>query len=308
MDNTDRLIQLKRATERARTVKAAIERAKPYREALEQKIKALKESLLIEDQDVADLKGVNISTLLLTIRGKLGEHKEQQETEALAIRLKLSESEKELADVISRIDGLCEEHKSLSGSEAEYEQLYELRKQRLIREGNDNSRIAAELSENISRVKKQLTAADEALKAGEKTVKALDYVIENLKKAEEINDYGTPRGVLSEDKYDYLDMAAQYADKAKQFFDSFKAETAGVEAMQDSSANIGFLVADILFENVIPNWYTEGKIDRAKTRIAVIRSEIFCDVLQLRQLSGEAQSALNGLETRLDALVLGAAE
>lgn len=308
MGYSDRLTQLRNALGRSRGISAELENMRPYREALESKLTALKDSLLIEDMDVSNLQGINISTVLLTIRGKLGERKEQQEAEALAVRLKLNETESELAEITGRMDSLAEEQSGLASGIAEYEQLFEQKKQWLSREGSESSQKIAALLNDINRIASQNEDIGKALKCGESIVSLLGAAINGLIKAEEFKELEFGSRGMSDVKYEYMDEASENLEKAKEAFQVFKADAPNIEIMRDNSTHTGFLVADIMFEDIIPNWYSGGKIERAKTRIAVIKSEIYCDVLKLKQLSEENKKSLNSLAAQLDELVLGAAD
>lgn len=161
MDNPDKLIQLKRAAGRAKKISAGIEQAKTYREALEQKIKALKESCFKEENEVSILEEDKALAFILSLRGKLGERMEKEKAESLALKLKYQEAQDELVSLDGKISALVAELADLSDCEPEYEQLYERKRQRFIREGNSKSRKIMGLSECTDRTNNVETIGSE---------------------------------------------------------------------------------------------------------------------------------------------------
>ncbi len=312
MDDTDRLKQLKQAVSRAGAVKAAIEQAKEYREALEQKLKVLKESSFKEENEAAILEEDKVWAFFLSLRGNLSERIEKEKAEALAVKLKYQEAQKELAELDSAAIILTAEQAGLEGCDHEYEQYYDQKKQRLINEGTAASARILDLSEEAGRVRSRLAAIGGALEAGEQVIAALDNINGQLKQAEESDGDGMGGFlgliVVSVDRRECLSEADGQAKNAQQLFEAFKTKAAKVTEMQGKTVLTGFLVADILFEGFTVKGGYQDRLDRLKSNAAVIRSEMLCNVIKLRQLSDEAQSALSGLVTKLDALVLGSAD
>lgn len=306
MDYTDALIKAKQAADRFKAAGLSLDNLTALKQALEQKVTALKASVFEEEIDVDNIKEDKVHSLFLSLRGKLKERMEKEESEALVVKLLLDQTKKELAELTARIDALTQERAALSDCEAEYDRLYEQRRQALMLEGEDSSRFIKALSEDISRAKAVYEHTSSALETGRKLLEFLSNVIEHLDKTEESAYMRGAESLLFKD--DCIEDAKKQADEAQKQYYEFKAQAAGTRLSQDALASSGFVALDVLIDDIIAARFSADRIGRSKIRAEAVKSEVFCDVLKLKEINADEQSKFEDLKAQLDALMFRSGE
>lgn len=275
--------------------------------SLQQKKKELEEILKKENLDVSKLENKSIASVFYSIVGSLDKHIEKERREALAAKFKYDHAIRDLEDVEHRLSKLSSERKEYVDYQAKYDQLFEQKKEMLMR---DNKKVAQEIllhTEKIGLCKIKLKETREAITAGDKVVESLDSVLRSLDRAA---NWGTwdilGGGFLSDlEKHSNIDDAKYKIQNTQQLIRDFDTELADVQMSTDLSINIdGFSkFADFFFDGIFSDLNMQNMINRSQNKMSQVKAQVSSCLNRLKNMENSGIETINKLEAEISSII-----
>lgn len=118
---------------RLRKIDSMLKNLQEEQLSLERKISELKNILDKEEIDVKKLEGNSLAGIFYSILGRLEEHVEKEQREALEAKLKYDQATRDLEDVKHEISKLNTEGVNFVDCERKYNSLYAMKRDMLIK-------------------------------------------------------------------------------------------------------------------------------------------------------------------------------
>lgn len=312
--HSDFSAELCEAHERAARLKRAdamLRQMRYDKKILEQNVYEYKQELARLGLDVYKLETKG-GSLLNSLLGASESRIQRERGEALKAKMKCSQAERELRELESCIADLEAEKQRLEGAEANYAQLYEQRRQALLKEHVGEAARVMELTEDINNLKAGLKDISEAISAGENAMRYLTSAHRNLSKAKSWGSYDMAGGKLRSHmgKYNHVDSAVIDVGIAQTAIDKFRAELADLDiALGEPLMNVGLTrferMADMFYDRLITDWYAQTRIEGSLGSVTVTKEDVQNTLNMLKTLEFQDKRRLAELQSKLDAIVLG---
>ena len=130
-------------------------------------VKKLKESCKKEQADVERLEGGSLSAFFYNVIGKMDEKLTKEREEAYAAKVKYDAAVKELQKVEEDLKKNESDLNELGDCEKQYEELLEVKKERMKTTGHWAAEKILELEQRLTYLDNQKRELDEAMEAGE---------------------------------------------------------------------------------------------------------------------------------------------
>jgi hypothetical protein len=225
----------------------------------------------------------------------------------MAAKLKLEETENQIANILLVIRNLEEERISFADSESTYRKLYE-EKYNLMEENNPvNSEKIKTAEEQIHLLSQNLTEIDEAVNAGNLVLFKIKEAEENLSDAHGWGTFDLLGGGLISDmmKYSHLDNAQCFISEVQSLLHQFHSELADIKL--DESINIqidGFTkFADYFFDGLLADWMVQSEINSSISSVAELHSKVDSVLSKLMQLKNVTEDSLQQAKIKLENFV-----
>ena len=263
-----------------------------------------------EDSDVVKIESRSIASIFYSMLGKLGEHVEKEQKEALAAKLKYDQAVKDLEDVKYQITKLSAERPNYVDCQRDFDRLFADKKEQVIRDGGESSQRVLEESNQLNREKINLKEIREAILAGKKVLRSLEQIQDSLNRAEGWGTWDLLGGGLISgiEKHSRIDDAAAETEHAQRLLRQFHSELADVRIQSDISFETGgfAMFADFFFDGLIADWYMQSKINRSQESVSNVQNQVTGAVHKLESLESRTNSGIDKLEAEIERLILTA--
>lgn len=275
---------------------------------LQKRLETLTAVLAKEEQNVSRLENSSITALFYTMLGTRRERIIKEREEALAARLKHDQTIKELEDVELRLDAVAAEMYSLSGCEEQYKDLFEQKKQRLLKENSGMASRIMELLDGIGKGKASLQEIEEAKAAGKLALAGLDSAMKSLHKAEGWGAYDMLGGgfIATSIKHDHIDDATESVSWAQMELNRFRTELEDVNISEDIVVQVGDFArfADYFFDGLIADWHVQDAIEQSLESVGTARNAVLKALDNLDRLECDTQAAAVKIQEELEKLIV----
>jgi hypothetical protein len=260
-----------------------------------------------EDFDVKKLEGNSLAGIFYSILGRLEEHVEKEQREALAAKLKYDQAVRDLEDVKHEISKLCSERTKYVDCERKYDSLYAQKKGLLMKSDPEKAQCLLDLAEHLSASKNALKEIKEAISAGRSVISTLENAMSSLDSAGGWGVWDMLGGGLISDlaKHSHIDNAKYEAERAQTLLRRFRTELADVKISDDICFETGGFAkfADFFFDGLIADWFMQSKIQNSHESVSRVRSQVQSVLNKLNSLESQESSRIRKAETEIKELI-----
>lgn len=308
MMDFDKQIQLAQEQMAQKThLESAVKSLEQQRRELDRKIISLKVALRDEEADVQKLESPSLSGFFLSILGKLEDKLETERQEARAARMKYDAAVQDLEALDAQLSQQRSALYKVTGCEQRYKQLMEDKRNMLKQAGSPVTDRILELTDQITRCKRDIRELDEAMTAGERAKSTASGVLSKLDTALDYSTWDMVGGGLFADlaKHEILDEAQNLVNTLQVNLRRFKTELADVSISSDIQVTVdGFLhFADYFFDGLLVDWAVRDRIREAQNRIQSTSYQIERVLNKLKTKRGELLTRQAVLEAQVEDLV-----
>lgn len=286
------------------------EELKEQKNVLSDNVNRLKEISRKEQADVDKLEGGSLAAFFYNVIGKMDEKLTKEREEAYAAAVKYDAAVKELEKVEEDLQNNEADLEKLGTCEEQYEELLELKKERMKTSGHWAAEKIFEFEQRLTYLANEERELEEALEAGAAAEGLVEDVLDSLSSAENWGTFDVLGGGLIADamKYSDLDEAQRLIEDLQNQLRRFKTELADVTI--DSELNVkvdGFLqFADFFFDNLFTDWAVMDKIRNSKLQVENTGEQIQSVMAKLHDMQVQVQIQQRTIQGKLDELVVQA--
>lgn len=286
------------------------EELKEQKNVLSDNVNRLKEISRKEQADVDKLEGGSLAAFFYNVIGKMDEKLTKEREEAYAAAVKYDAAVKELEKVEEDLQNNEADLEKLGTCEEQYEELLELKKERMKTSGHWAAEKIFEFEQRLTYLSNEERELEEALEAGAAAEGLVEDVLDSLSSAENWGTFDVLGGGLIADamKYSDLDEAQRLIEDLQNQLRRFKTELADVTI--DSELNVkvdGFLqFADFFFDNLFTDWAVMDKIRNSKLQVENTGEQIQSVMAKLHDMQVQVQIQQRTIQGKLDELVVQA--
>lgn len=220
-----------------------------------------------ENQDVLKLESSNITSLFYTILGTKEERLEKERQDLLKSRLKYDQCKNNVDYLATESKRIVDELNLTESCESEYEDLLNKKLEAINLEDKETSEELKKLIKRKESMKANIIEIDEAIKAGEEALTAIESTIKELESAEGwgVADILGGGLITTAVKYNHVDEAGRYAEKASRTLGKFKREMSDITMITGTEISIGTFdtFADYFFDGLIFDWVVQSEIGKS---------------------------------------------
>ncbi len=220
-----------------------------------------------ENEDVLKLESSNITSLFYAILGSKEERLEKERQELLKARLKYDQCKNNVDFLAKESKRIVDELVKIESCESEYEDLLNKKLKEINLEDKTTSEELKKLINRKEIMKVNIIEIDEAIKAGEEALKAIENTIRELESAEGWGVVDILGGGLltTAVKYSHVDEAGRYAEEAQRTLGKFKREMSDITMITGTEIAIGAFetFADYFFDGLIFDWVVQSEIGKS---------------------------------------------
>jgi chromosome segregation ATPase len=251
--------------------------------------------LVKEQKDVNNLDKARLNHIFLRLVGKMDEKVEKEELELLQAKVRfdeltyaVSQLEKDVSDIRNRLNFLKEE---ISKVREDGARVY-------VEVKNRN----AQLENKMIHKKSEILEIDQAIKAGNDVLSALNETSRELKSAEGWSTWDTFGGggfISDMMKYDKMDNAQQNMNQLSQSIRKFRAELKDVsihEQLEFKGVDMGTKTFDVFFDNIFTDWSVRSKIQENSRQLVGIEDQVVPILTTLRNRKKDILSDISEME------------
>jgi len=275
--------------------------------SLERKVSELKDILDKEDFDVKKLEGNSLAGIFYSILGRLEEHVEKEQREALAAKLKYDQAARDLEDVKHEISKLYTERANFVDCERKYESLYAMKRDMLIKSDPEKAQNLLNLTEQLNNSKNTLKEIKEAISAGRNVISSLENAMSSLDSAGGWGVWDMLGGGLISDlaKHSHIDNAKYEAEQAQKLLRRFRSELADIRISDNIHIETGGFAkfADFFFDGLIADWFMQSKIQNSHESVSRVRSQVQSVLNKLSSLESQESSRIRKVEAEIKELI-----
>lgn len=267
----------------------------------------LSEELQKENEDVLKLESTTITSLFYAILGTKEERLEKEKQEVLKAKLKYEQCKNNVEYLAKEAKRLVDELSKVEICEMEYEDLIN-KKLSLI--NLQNKKVSDELKKLIERkesMNANIIEIDEAIKAGEESLNAVELTIKELESAEGwgIADLIGGGLIVTAVKYDHIDKAGQYVEEAQRTLGRFKREMSDIKMITGTEISIGAFetFADYFFDGLIFDWVVQSEIGKSLDAVKNTKNQIDKAMSKLYEEKVTEEFMLKQLEEKIKNII-----
>ncbi|RDY71501.1 hypothetical protein DXT76_07390 [Halobacillus trueperi] len=265
------------------------------------------EKLKEEQEDVEKLERMSLTNLFVTITSKKLERVEQEKREAVEARLKWREAHQSALEVKKEEKALSERITACGNPKAEYEGLYQRKKQFLISKGEEKGERLLKLSEKRSMLQAELVEINEAIHAGQSAMQSLEKASVSLTSAENWGALDMLGGGLltTAVKHSRVDDADTAIHTAQRHLRKFANEIEDLGNHYDINLRIsgGLTVVDYFLDGLLVDWFVQNKIQSSHEEVREIRKKTHEALLDLESLQRQFATEETQLTKEMDHIV-----
>lgn len=293
---------------RLKKIDSMLNELRSEQENLESKVSKLKKILEKENSDVDKLNKKSLASIFYSAIGKLDDRLEEEQREALAAKLKYSQSMTDLENIEYEIDKLSKERAGYKDCKSEYDSLYAQKKDLLIKSDENTAKKILDITEKINDSQNKIRELREAIFAGNDAAASLNNALDSLRSAEGWGTWDLFGGGLIADlaKHSRLDDTKYEVEKAQTLLRKFKTELADVKINSDIYIETdGFAkFADFFFDGLIADWFMQSKIRDSYESVSSVKNEVENVIERLTQLENQESDLIKNLKSELNNLVI----
>jgi len=271
-------------------------------------VKKLKESCKKEQADVERLEGGSLSAFFYNVIGKMDEKITKEREEAYAAAVKYDAAVKELQKVEEDLRKNESNLNELGDCEKQYEELLEVKKERMKTTGHWAAEKILELEQRLTYLDNQKRELDEAMEAGEAAGALTKDVLNSLSSAESWGTFDILGGGIIADamKYSDLDEAQMLIENLQDQLRRFKTELADVTIDSEMNVKIdGFLqFADYFFDNLFTDWAVMDKIRNSRLQVENTGDQIQSVMEKLSEMKDQVIVQREAIQEQLEKLIV----
>ncbi len=215
---------------------------------------------------------------------------------------------KDLEDISYRLEKLSSERRDIGNCQAEYDRLFELKKNALLLEKGETAQKILEVMEKIGFLKSRVNEVNEALNVGSQVIHSLDAAMGCLDSAAGWGTFDLLGGGFIDDmaKHSHIDEARSQIEETQRLLRSFRTELADVEISADLGIGTGGFAtfADFFFDGLIADWYMQSRIKQSLASADSVREQVSSVIGRLENMNDADKSELDILERALSDLVV----
>ncbi len=266
-DYNDRLSYVKKCMEKKNKLNIMLKQTE--QDLIKEKLllNKLSAELEKENEDVLKLESSNITSLFYAILGTKEERLEKEKQDLLKIRLKYDQCKNNVDFLIAETKRLVDELNQVESCEMEYDILLNKKLEAINIEDKQTSDELKKLIQRKESMKANIIEIDEAIKAGEEALKAIENTIKELEKAEGWGVVDILGGgfLTTAVKYSHVDEAGHYAEEAQRTLGRFKREMSDIVMITGTEIAIGTFetFADYFFDGLIFDWVVQSEIGKS---------------------------------------------
>ena len=274
------------------------------------KVAGLKAALEKENYDVVKLEDRRIASVFYSLFGKLEEHLEKEQEEALAAKLKYDQAIRDLENIKDQISKLSMERLNYVNCQRDFDTLFAYKKEQIMKDGGKSAQRILELSTQISSGKINLKEIKEAISAGKEALASLDRIQSSLDHAEGWGTWDLLGGGLISDlaKHSHIDDAKEETENAQRLLRQFHAELADVRIYSDIHIETGGFAkfADFFFDGLISDWFMQSKINQSQESVFRVQGQVHDTVHRLESMESQVESNIEKMEAETESLIITA--
>lgn len=278
------------------------------RYAVSNNVNNLNKVRLKEQADVDKLEGGSLAAFFYNVIGKMDEKLTKEREEAYVAAVKYDAAVKEFEKVKEDLLKNKEELNKLGNCVEQYEELLELKKERMKTTGHWAAEKIFEFEQRLTYLDNEERELNEALEAGEAAEKLAEDVLDRLSSAESWGTFDVLGGGLIADavKYSRLDEAQVLIEDLQAQLRRFKTELADVTIDSEMNTKIdGFLqFADYFFDNLFTDWVVMDKIRNSQLQVENTGDQIRSVMEKLLEMKNQVQIQKKSIQEKLDELVV----
>ena len=271
-------------------------------------VKKLKESCKKEQADVERLEGGSLSAFFYNVIGKMDEKLTKEREEAYAAKVKYDAAARELQKVEEDLKKNESDLNELGDCEKQYEELLEVKKERMKTTGHWAAEKILELEQRLTYLDNQKRELDEAMEAGEAASALTEDVLNSLSSAESWGTFDILGGGIIADamKYSDLDEAQMLIENLQDQLRRFKTELADVTIDSEMNVKIdGFLqFADYFFDNLFTDWAVMDKIRNSRLQVENTGDQIQSVMKKLSEMKDQVIVQREAIQEQLEKLIV----
>ena len=271
-------------------------------------VRKLKESCKKEQADVERLEGGSLSAFFYNVIGKMDEKLTKEREEAYAAAVKYDAAVKELQKVEEDLRKNESDLNELGDCEKQYEELLEVKKERMKTTGHWAAEKILELEQRLTYLDNQKRELDEAMEAGEAASALTEDVLNSLSSAESWGTFDILGGGIIADamKYSDLDEAQMLIENLQDQLRRFKTELADVTIDSEMNVKIdGFLqFADYFFDNLFTDWAVMDKIRNSRLQVENTGDQIQSVMEKLSEMKDQVIVQREAIQEQLEKLIV----
>ena len=227
----------------------------------------LSNELQKENEDVLKLESTNITSLFYAILGTKEDRLEKEKQDLLRARIKYDHCKNNVEFLATESKRIVDELNKVESCKYEYEDLLNKKLEAIQIEDKQTSEELKTLIKRKESMKANIIEIDEAIKAGEIALKALENTINELESAEGwgIADILGGGLIVTAVKYNHIDEAGRYAEESQRTLSKFKREMSDITMITGSDIAMGSFetFADYFFDGLIFDWVVQSEIGKS---------------------------------------------
>lgn len=266
-DYNDRLSYVKKCMEKKNKLNIMLKQTE--QDLIKEKLllNKLSNELEKENEDVLKLESSNITSLFYAILGTKEERLEKEKQDLLRARLKYDQCKNNVDFLFAETKRIVDELNQVESCEMEYDNLLNKKLEAINIEDKQTSDELKKLIQRKESMKANIIEIDEAIKAGEEALKAIENTVKELEKAEGWGVVDILGGgfLTTAVKYNHVDEAGRYAEEAQRTLGRFKREMSDIIMITGTEIAIGTFetFADYFFDGLIFDWVVQSEIGKS---------------------------------------------
>lgn len=305
------LEDLQQGIYRCRNIDKMLDSLREQLSEQERKQRDLERELEKENLDLEKLNKMSISTIFYTILGSKEKQIEKERQEVLAAQLKLEDINRQIADTKNHISKLRSERMEVVHSERRYNELFNKKYEKLIKNDSKNASKIMELENKIQAYKANLKEIEEAISAGNRVLSSLAKVEKSLNSAKSWGTWDMLGGgglITDIIKHGHIDDAKDMASEVQMLLNRFRTELTDVKVSSSITIEVdGFVkFADFFFDGLISDWVVQSKIRDSQESVSKVRREVNMVLSKLSLMKNNDKTELTKLESELAQIIVNA--
>lgn len=261
-----------------------------------------------EQMDVDKLEGKSIKVLFFTLSGSIEEKLSKERQEAYAAAMKYDAARRDLEGIQSDLRYCQEELDKLMDCEAEYQHLYEQKKNSLKMEATQKANDIMLIEKDLSTLGNEIIELEEALDAGYKAFDLADKIVAELEEAHKMAEWDTFMDSMLVDmqKHEHIHNAQDLIEDLRNELRRFKTELADVQIVGNIQIEMDDFseFADWFFDNIFTDWDIKAKIENSLEQAQDTREQITGTINTLKDMRDARQISRFELQERLENVVV----